>query len=290
MSMIGEKVEVYREVDWVAEDDAPSEREMHYKFEELPDPEAWLILSEILREASKNIWNIIARGEVNSDLVAEHGNLFIAASPPRPYNQWKYECAKSDIVVVGPLSKKRECLERLFEEKTKSLAEKRKAYDLIAPAVPALNKLVEEGLAEGVLGRGSYFDRNGFPGARKDDIDILILRKEKWSDEEKEKLIEILKEAPMSVNLVGHNENEIKRVEGSVSLSLIMGSIETVKSAAGIPYERYVLDTAVGIGLDNLPRNKSEALAKEFAQHLPAMVDRSKLPRLPPRNLLKSKG
>jgi hypothetical protein len=57
------------------------------------------------------------------------------------------------------------------------------------------------------------------------------------------------------------------------------------KGATGIKYEKYVLEDSIGIELTNMPKEKSEALAREFIALLPEkdMREELRLQKLPPR-------
>jgi hypothetical protein len=260
---------------------APREREMKH----LKRKNREIRLAEIMRKKTKNLAKRILDGSVG-DLAFTNHNQFIIATPPRPYNQWKYECAKSDIIVLGPIKQRELCIKRFEKEKNKSLLEKSRVPYHIKKVRPALEKLYSEGLIEGVIGRGSYFDKHGYP-IPKDDIDFILLRRKDWSKEEMEQLLNVFRKVKtIQISFIMRSDRLVNDVKSRVSASFIQGSKRSARRAGGIPYEKYVLGTGIGIPLNKITGRKSERLAKEIARSLPKR-DMRKLynaPRLPPKN------
>lgn len=92
--------------------------------------------------------------------------------------------AKSDIIVTGAASQRKNIISEFEFEKRVALKLKAERDSRIELFKPTLEKLVKQGLVNGVIGRGSYFDANGYP-RKGNDIDLIFLVKE-MTDEKKQ--------------------------------------------------------------------------------------------------------
>ena len=276
------KTRVFYGINWIVEKSASTEREMKYlkrKGEEVR-------LAEIMRKKTRGLEKHILDGSAGDMKFSLH-NEFIMATAPRPYNQWIYECAKSDIVVLGSLAEKNICAIQFEKEKRRALLEKDKAWRYIEKVRPALEKLHLMHLMDGVIGRGSYFDKNGYPKP-KDDIDFVILRRKDWNKEQTNLILDVFRKLKtIHVSFVMRSDRKVNSVRSRVSASFVIGSEEKAKMSGGIPYERYVLATGIGIPISGVTRKESERLARELMKSLPKkdMRKEHRSPRLPPNSL-----
>ncbi len=269
-----EDIKVYYAVDWLLDDlvDAPSESEMSYRYNERKPFnlfDVYLKLANILREHSRGLENAIFSDQ-STDLIFEHEGDTIAASSPRPYMQYIYDCAKSDIVVVGPKRLEAAITKRLKEEKQKALAEKLKIKEYIVAFEPYFNELHDSGLIDGLLGRGSYFEKMGFP-VNNDNFNFILLRENNWNEDEKKRMYSILKRTPaLHIWVQSNNEEVIGSGSGErVVYFALISKYSVMNYSLGLRYEKYVLENSPGIELPNLSKSKSELLAKELAAFLP---------------------
>jgi hypothetical protein len=227
------------------------------------------------------------------DIVLKHKNKLIVATPPRIYEDWIYDFLKSDICVVGTAKKEKKIFEKFYQLKEVSENEKKKLNFYLGKIQEALDRIASKKLISAMIGRGSYFEKNGFP--EKDEnlnfILILDLRRNSPSTinriykERSDEIKEGLKEIPYyTVKITVGAPRSIK--EGSrkvVDFIILPMNKKYVRNhAKGIKYEKYVLLNGVGIDLPHLPKNKSEKIAIEFAQMLPKRKNRKNIPALPP--------
>ncbi len=276
------RISTHYEITWIAEPVDRPEEIMRWRYGKRYGRDSSkpnLFVAELMRSIVPSITIKIFEGKAGDIRAIINGTL-ILATPPRPYEEWKYDFLKSDICVIGPIEKEREITNRFNDRKEISLRAKKKASFYIEPAKPYLDKLIKNGLVNGVLGRGSYFDKNGYP-VEKDDVDFILLVNKPDKDNE-ERISKILREIPrFSVALVKHKDTTIKKGE-MPEMSFIIVSKDMAIHAKGTKYERYVLAKGMGIGLRHLPSSKSEQLATQFMSLLPKHDNRSSIPRLPP--------
>jgi disulfide oxidoreductase YuzD len=282
-------IDVYHEIDWIADamKNAPTEKEMKYRYVPIKSPrarKAALAMAEFMRRQVPLLINSMLDGKRRIDAIIKTRSKFIIATPPRPYQEWIYDCAKSDIIVTGAPSQRKNIMDKFESEKRAALKLKAERDRKIKLFRPTLEKLVKHGLVDGIIGRGSYFDANGYP-RKGNDTDLIFLVK-KITDEKRHAIFKALRLAPNSVT-VGVTEGKdrtIKRgAKGSQEFSIITEDDNAVRKSLGLKYERYVLETGAGISLRNLRKNNSEKLAKEFAVLLPAsdMRQKVRISRLP---------
>jgi hypothetical protein len=265
-----ERITVYHGVNWIADsmENPPKEnsKELAFRFGKGSDK---LSIAELMRSTVPMLTKQIL--ECKSDeILTEFGGKFLAATPPRPYLQVRYDCAQSDIVVIGPAEEKESILNRFQEEKARAIQLKSNLGKLMELFKPVLEELVSLKLAEGVIGRGSYFDKNGYPKER-DDVDFILLKR-KISDEYEYELKEALRTTKHDVTIANERfgmEIIKKGPQGSPVFSYIVVTEKDVRGARGIKYEKYVLENGVGISLKNLAKGESEKLAAEFISLLP---------------------
>lgn len=281
-----EGIRVFHGIEWLLDDllPVPTEAEMGYMYgEKGADRGAYLEIAEIMRNKTRKIVPDIFNN-FDKDVTIETGNQFIAASPPRPYEEWVYDCAKSDIVVIGPKEMEVRVIQRLKHEESTALEEKRKIWEYLPQFEKELQELHDSGLIDGILGRGSYFAANGFP-IKDDNIDFVLLREGNWSDEEKEGIINILKKLPAAWIYVigaGKNGNKIDIGNGKEGVYFTLVDSRSIEFALGLRYERYILQNSIGIEIAGMGKDESESVAKRLCAMLPAhnRVSEFGLPRL----------
>jgi hypothetical protein len=264
---------VHYGVKWVAEHvDKPEEL---MKWKNHPND---LSAAESIRKQFPSVTKRLLEGKAEDIKIIDNG-ILILATPPRLYEEWKYDFLKSDICVTGLLENESAIRKKFEEEKATAIKARGKGSLYIERIKRTLDKLVKEGLVEGVLGRGSYFGKNGYP-VKDDDIDFILLIN-KLDKEVEENIVKVLKEIPrFAVALVKGKDTLIKEGE-KPELSFIIVSKDTLSHAKGNLYEKYVLDDSVGINLDHLPKRRSEELARHFISLLPKEDNRSNIPRFP---------
>ena len=283
-------IKVFYRIDWLLDDllPVPTEAEMRHRYKERgEEQDSYIEMAEFLR---KNTRHLISGLFSNStkDFVYEDENVIVLASPPRPYEEWVYDCAKSDIVVIGPLEMKETSIKRFEEEKIKALAEKQKASQYVSQFRSIFQGLYDSGLIKGILGRGSYFSVNGFP-VESDNLNFMLLRKGAWNNEEVNMMIEALRGLPAAyIWLIGtkYDEKLIGKGKGEKVVYFALVDENAVSNALGLRYGKYVLLNSPGIELSGLSKEQSESLAKEYSSLLPNhnIVHERKLPRLPNLN------
>jgi hypothetical protein len=265
-------------IKWIAEKvDAPEEimRWAYTKSE--PDWALNLPLAEAMRKAFPDITDDILKGNA-TDVRLVVGETLVLATPPRVYNDWAYDFLKSDICVTGPKDKEHEMVAEFEKEKERSLRRKAALPSIIAEIRPGLDRLADEHIIDGLIGRGSYFDKNGFPSIG-DDVDFILLFDKPFK--EYDMLDGILKEIPkFTVSIARRTDIELKK-GAEPKISFIVIDRDMAIHSSGIKYNKYVLENGVGIALHNLPGERSEELASLFSTLLPKYISRDKYPRLP---------
>ncbi len=272
-------VKIFYGVSWIIEKRAISEKEMTY----LKRTKDELKIAEIMREKTKLLVKNILDGGLNEDLMFVYKKRFIIATPPRLYQQWIYDCAKSDIIAWSAIEDREKCIRAFKKQKNIAVSEKARLPAYLNRIKPTLNTLYSKGLIDGVIGRGSYFDRNGFPSAR-DDVDFILLRIKPETKQDRNAFMMTLKKArAVKINIVEEEERNINKVKKGKVVSLILVSRDP--EGLGTAYEKYVLLNGPGIPLRNLSKEKSEKLARRLISYLPKKDIRKlrKIPKLPPK-------
>ncbi len=261
------QVDVFYGVEWPIEDSVYRDQQQDLKKNPHANEDSTVKkvkLADILRSN--------ASAPAEGQLLVRSDEFFVIASPPRQYRYLGFQYGKSDIVVVGRPDQAEECKSKFEEEKERALLDKARLDDYLKKAMPLLKRLFEEGIIEGVIGRGSYFEDNGFPSP-EDDVDLVLMRLKDLNDEEQSKLESILmqeKSFPiLFIPLQGGQEKTINGIKTGKPISLIFTSKSIVESQPGIEYDRHVLQHGIGIDVEGLPKEKSEKLAKEFLSLLP---------------------
>ncbi len=114
-----QSVKVFYRVDWLLDDllPVPTEDEMKYRYKERAEEQgAYIEMANFMRKNTRQLIPNIFNNS-SEDVIVEAGGMVVAASPPRPYEEWAYDCAKSDIVVSGPQKMRETVIQRLQEEK-----------------------------------------------------------------------------------------------------------------------------------------------------------------------------
>ena len=282
-----DKSKVFYRIDWLLDDLflVPTEAEMGYRYKERgKDQGSYIQMAEFMRENARHLIPSFFSNSTK-DFVYEDKNVVVLASSPRPYEEWVYDCAKSDIVITSPPSIKEAAIKRFEEEKTKALAEKQKATQYVSQFRSVFQGLYDYGLIEGILGRGSYFSVNGFP-VENDNLNFMLLRKGAWNDEEVGRIVEALKNLPVAYIWIidtKYDEKLIGKGNGEKVVYFALVDENAVANALGLRYEKYVLLNSPGIELNGLSKEQSESMAKELSSLLPDhnVVRERKLPRLP---------
>lgn len=220
-------------------------------------------VAEFLRSAFPSLTSDVLKGKAKQIKIVGGGTMLLA-TPQRPYSEWRYDFMKSDICVIGP-AKMGKKITKKFNRLTKvSLSEKKKAMRYVGHAVPYLDRLAAEGLLIGVLGRGSYFTKNGFP-SKDVDINFILFAK----DSEKEttnRILRTLRSIPkFAITLIDRKEKTIKRGENPALNFVIVSKDQTARMRIG-EYERHVLRDGIAIGLPHLPKRKSYAVVRIFVR------------------------
>lgn len=200
------------------------------------------------------------------DVEIKNEEFVLFATHPRPSALWIYDFLKSDICVIGSLESEAKIKEKFEKEKKAAQERKGQVSKYIEAVKPVLVELVENKLAVAVLGRGSYFGKNGYP-VPDDDVDFILLTgKEKLDYPE---ITEILKTIPLyRIEEINEEDRIIKEGQGVV-LSFSVVSSGMIKHSTGRKYDRYVLLDSRGIDLPGLASNESELIARKFAESIP---------------------
>ncbi len=236
------------------------------------------------------------RGDIE---VCVNDELF-AATAPREYEQYVYDCLKCDIVVVADKNGAAAARTALGLEKSASAHRKENVMDKLnivrgtlgelaaselfthemlskrALSQEELDELGDKKLVDGIVGRGSYFDSNGYPSV-DDDIDLMLLQDTVFDSKEdfygadnQVRSIIISSEADFSAKWAEGKEHGIKTGSaGSPAFSFNLVSKGRVLHPVGGPvYLRHVLETGTGIDAGRLTAQASERLSHRFADEM----------------------
>jgi hypothetical protein len=226
-------------------------------------------VANTLRKKFPIIKNSIIKKSNDIYLNDPDNKYYIAATHPRPYNLYIYDYLKSDIVVLNKDLTK--AISELNKLKKVDIKRKMQLNTKLKLIKPVLEKLYNEGIVDGFVGRGSYFEKNGFPN-KKDDIDILLLINKYYDKEQflevENKIINILKNSKgkFSITFTRRNESFLKKSKSGPEFSFIIITQNT--KSFGIFYEKYILKNCVGIPIKNLNAIESEKLAKYMLKFL----------------------
>ena len=250
---------IFRGINWIADGAsfAPSEKKARWMHRYAN----YVWLSEALRSRFPVSTPILERSRGDASFF--YKDRLIIATHPRPYKQWIYDCLKSDIVVSAKPNEKREALKRFIDEKRKAIERRRGLQKKLKIIRPVLERIYRERLVSGIIGRGSYFDANGYPGEH-DNINIILLT---GSEREKSRMIyEALARDPGNFRVVATNRSDriikrAKRREPTFSF-VILGTDRT--KGLGLLYERHVLNSDTGIRVKGLSKASSEMVAKRM--------------------------
>lgn len=279
---------VVKGINWIADSIPVAPSESEAKWVTKNQRRVWL--AGLMRREYPLSTPALARG--SSDISFTSGDTLVLATHPRPYEQWIYDSLKSDIIVVAKPSERRAAEARLEEEKLLALQRKAQLNIKLGQITATLSEMHSKGLIDAAVGRGSYFDRNGYP-SRHDDIDIILLKDKRHdSPEQLHSLKEDIKHAIASAkgnfgaNLVDFNERTIKRASGSNAQMFSFILLSTDYRGLGLYYEKYVLRTCVGIEAAGMPSARSKKLAIEMARRIRAderekLIKEGKLSVLP---------
>ncbi|MGC8694737.1 MAG: hypothetical protein ACP5RI_03935 [Candidatus Micrarchaeia archaeon] len=262
-------MKIFRGINWIADNAsfAPKEKEakwMHHKNNDIK-------IAEILKK-NYPVSNLqVSRG--TKDVEIEFDDKILFATHPRPYGQWIYDCLKSDIVILASKSEREKAKARFNKEKARSLLIKQTLEEKLNIIKPVLERMHDAGLIDAVIGRGSYFEKNGYP-IQRDDIDILLIKLEG----NEEALLQAIKDVIASssekfrANLVWHSEIDIKRGPKSwpeFSFKLVLARPKSGKRRAlGIFYEKYVLRQKTGIAIKGISKEYSERLSLKVTPYI----------------------
>ena len=263
-------MKVYKGVSWIADklSVAPSERDanwMHHRKDEV-----WL--SSALRKRYPLSRKAIFRGK--RDVKFKHNKNVIITTHPRPYEQWIYDCLKVDIAIVCRQNEINAAEKRFQSEKSAALKRKSNLSKILSIFSSSLAIMHKKGMVDAVIGRGSYFDVNGYP-SEKDDVDLILLKEEKpkYAGSYKiinKKITEFISNSKgdFGVNLINFDEKTIKKPSNKhmpmFSLILIMNGYKGL----GTLYERYVLEEGVPVKIPGLKASDAKRIARKFASDL----------------------
>ncbi len=258
-------MKVYKGVSWIADglSVVPSERDakwMHNRKDEV-----WL--SAALRKHYPLSTKAICRGK--SDIKFKHNKNVIITTHPRPYEQWIYDCLKVDIAVVCRQNEISIAEKRFQLEKSVALKRKSNLSKMLSVFSPALAIMHKKGMIDAALGRGSYFDVNGYP-SEKDDIDLILLKERKSNNADLYKIANFISnlKGNFEVNIVAFNEKIIKRAPDKHAPKFSLILVTSDYTGLGTFYERYVLEKGVPIKIRGLSVKDTERIARKFALNL----------------------
>ena len=263
-------MKVYKGVSWISDKLSVAPSESDAKWMHKRKDEIWL--SSALRKRYPLSTKAIFRGK--RDVKFKHNKNVIIATHPRPYEQWIYDCLKVDIAVVCKQNEIKAAEKRFQSEKSAALKRKSNLSNMLSLFSSSLAIMHKKGMIDAVIGRGSYFDINGYP-SEKDDIDLILLKEEKpnYSGSYKiinEKITEFISNSKgdFGVNIISFDEKTIKKPLNKnapmFSLILIMNGYKGL----GTLYERYVLERGVPVKIPGLKVNDAKRIARKFASNL----------------------
>ncbi|MGC9011145.1 MAG: hypothetical protein ACP5JN_03340 [Candidatus Micrarchaeia archaeon] len=219
-----------------------------------------------------------------ADIHIKAGKYLIIATHPRPYEYWIYDCLKSDIVILYRKSEQKKAESLFMRLKLANSRRKNELVKYLARIKPLLKNIARKGLIEGAIGRGSYFDINGYPFAT-DNINILLLSTEKLGKEEYENRINDIKNiirasrAHISATFTFINPDLIKK-DGKPIYDFIFINPNT--RGLGLFYDKYVLGTSTAI----TESEKTQRIVSKLLQYLPNHDLRPELVKKAQLNLL----
>ena len=263
---------VVKGINWIADSIPVAPSESEAKWVTTNQRRVWL--AGLMRREYPLSTPALARG--SSDISFTSGDTLVLATHPRPYEQWIYDSLKSDITVVAKPSERQAAEARLEKEKLLALQLKAQLNIKLEQITAALSEMHSKGLIDAAVGRGSYFDRNGYP-SRHDDIDIILLKdKRPDSPEQLRSLKDDIKhtiagaKGNFGANFVDFDERTIKKAGNSNTQMFSFILLSTDYRGLGLYYEKYVLRTCVGIEAAGMPAAKSERLAQGMLKYISA--------------------
>ena len=268
----------FRGINWIADSIPVAPSESEAKWVTTNQKRIWL--ASLMRREYPLSTPMLARG--SSDISFTSGNTLVLATHPRPYEQWIYDSLKSDIIVVAKTSERQEAEARLEKEKLLALQWKTQLKAKLKQITATLSEMHSKGLIDAAVGRGSYFNVNGYP-SEHDDVDIILLKKRNPKEPKQLDSIKIgIRDAIASskgnfgANIVDFNENIVKKPHSRDDTMFSFIILPTDYKGLGLYYEKYVLRTCVGIGIRGIMAAKSESLARGMLKHI-GVDEREKL-------------
>ncbi len=256
------ELEVFHGIEWPITDMAYDR--LRRQLESNPRRNETDVIKKVL--LARELRNVV-HGKYGVSVEVSAKDVYIITTPARQYRYFADQYAKADIVIAGRPDQAKECRNKLAEEKERALDEKQHLAGYLGRARSLLERLHDEGLIDGVIGRGSYFEKDGFP-SQDDDVDLVLMRKRDFGEEELEKIGVILaQEKEFPVLFIPYKEGQEKVANDAKAgkpISLIFATESIVRAQPGIEYNRHVLETGPGIEIEGIPKAKSEALAHEL--------------------------
>ena len=269
---------VVKGINWIADSIPVAPSESEAKWVTKNQRRVWL--AGLMRREYPLSTPALARG--SSDISFTSGDTLVLATHPRPYEQWIYDSLKSDITVVAKTSEKQKAEARLEKEKLLALRRKAQLKAKLEQITATLSEMHSKGLIDAAVGRGSYFDANGYP-SEHDDIDIILLkdrtlRNMKNPESIKKDIRDVIagSKGNFGANVVDFNESVIKKPHGPDAVMFSFILLTTAYRGLGLYYEKYVLRTCAGIGIRGIPAAEAESLARGMLKHI-GVDEREKL-------------
>lgn len=259
-------------IKWIAEPAQDSDKVMALVYKNHKDHkwnELDLPLAYFMRDSFPSITKDVLIGKAKDIKIIKNG-IIVLATPKRLYSEQGHDFLKSDICVIGPVSKEGEVKKQFKELIKASLTEKAKVLKYVKHILPYLDALVVKTLVIGVFGRGSYFDRNGFPdmsNSKHENINFVLFSTDS-SKKTKNRIVSRLKKIPIfGVELIERREKLIKKGKHPTFNFTIVSADMTQHHKTG-KYERYLLKYSPRISLPHLEKAKSDAEARKFLKIL----------------------
>ncbi len=266
----------YYDVSWIAERARKSKQMMDFVYKKRS--KRVRNVAEMLRKRFPSITKEILSGKQGEIKIIEKG-FVVLATPPRPYEWWKYDFLKADICVIKKKGNITEARRLFLNKKRESEKLRKRLPGYLRYAIPTIDDLARRRLIVAALGRGSYFGKNCYP-KKKDDIDIMLLREN--ANARQSDYIDAFKKIPkFGVEIVQHNDAPIKKGRDPY-FSFVLISDGAARYSNGNKYEKYVLFDSVGIETRHLKKEQSERVARRFARMLPKRAKKG-TPALPPK-------
>jgi len=271
---MADDIKIFYGLSWIIESGGPPENELSYRFSSRPNQSEYFWLANIMRELVPKIDSYDAKKK--DPFGAIYKDIYIIASHPRPYSERQLDCAKSDILVVAPSDKIEEA-NRIFEREIAiAKAEKLHVQEYVKKILAPIDELAKEGVIDGLLGRGSYFDPNGLPVPR-DDIDFILVARTEKTQEEIEKIKNALRKIDGNVELLVKKVEKLKDGYAPPDYSFMLFDANRAKASRGPMYEKYILQHSEAIGLPSIKKEESQK-AGEFLSELITATVKSKVP------------